>query len=34
MAKTPVPAFIGGYPAPFDEKLVQVWFENMDKFNL
>lgn len=34
MAKTPVPAFIGGYPAPFDPNLVQGLPRNGTKFDI
>ena len=34
MAKTPVPAFIGGYPAPFDANLVQGLPRNGTKFDI
>ena len=34
MAKTPVPAFIGGYPAPFDASLVQGLPPNGTKFDI
>jgi len=34
MAKTPVPAFMGGYPAPFDERLVRGLPPNNTKFDI
>ena len=34
MAKTPVPAFMGGYPAPFDPALVQGLPNNGTKFDI
>lgn len=34
MAKTPVPAFLGGYPAPFDPSLVRGLPTNGQKFDI